>query len=145
MNNEYRGEGTPDDNTFKPWPKSYKYEKPGHNAFYKSIVTAKQAHPAGSAKKARQHFWEYLEDTSYLIADLVYMKHLDYGSRAILDAPYGPLEGVVTRLHDKMERAKNLTQKDVKPENESLRDTFKDIAGYALIALALLDKNFPEK
>lgn len=143
MTVEFPGEGTPKNPAYKSWPKSFEYEKPGHRGFYKTITTSKSKHPAGSAEKER--FSAALDDLANDIADIVYGKHLDYGSNAILGAPYGAIPGVVTRLHDKISRAANLTKGEISPKNESLRDTFIDIAGYAIIAITLLDENFPKK
>jgi len=48
------------------------------------------------------------------------------------------LYGVVVRMNDKMERLINLTtRQDVPSNDESIDDTLKDIAGYAIIALIL--------
>lgn len=44
------------------------------------------------------------------------------------------LEGVWFRLNDKVQRWKNMIFTDQKPNNESLYDTFMDIANYAIIA-----------
>ena len=44
------------------------------------------------------------------------------------------LEGVWFRLNDKVQRWKNMIFTGQKPNNESLYDTFMDIANYAIIA-----------
>lgn len=44
------------------------------------------------------------------------------------------LEGVWFRLSDKVNRWKNLMRTKTSPNNESLYDTFMDIANYAIIA-----------
>jgi hypothetical protein len=41
----------------------------------------------------------------------------------------------MVRMSDKLERLKNLIYKQIKPNNESLEDSFVDIANYAIIAL----------
>lgn len=143
MTIEYPRDRYPEDFTGKPWPKDFKYEKPGHRGFYKTINTPPKTSSTGSTEKER--FAAALDEIAKEIADIVYGKHLDYGSNAILGAPYGAIPGVVTRLHDKISRAANLTKGDVSPKNESLKDTFIDIAGYAIIAITLLDENFPKK
>src|SRR5512139_2107405 len=62
-------------------------------------------------------------------------KQSDYGSRNI--SSFGTF-GVVVRMNDKFERIKNLFSKRRKrPVNESIRDSFRDIANYALIAYML--------
>lgn len=70
---------------------------------------------------------------------LLLKKHADYGPSNIASAPGGPLNGLRVRMHDKLARINNLVDKDVDPENESLRDSFVDLANYALIALMVID------
>jgi hypothetical protein len=45
-------------------------------------------------------------------------------------------------MHDKLARINNLYDSGATPENESLRDSFIDMANYALIALLVLDDNW---
>lgn len=66
-------------------------------------------------------------------------KHKDYGKGNILDT--GEL-GIVFRINDKVRRLQNLLQKDQSPENESLNETWRDIAVYAVIALLLRKSHF---
>lgn len=79
------------------------------------------------------------------IARTVIKKQKDYGPNNIRRSPYGPLPGLVVRLYDKIARLANLSGKNATPENESLRDTFVDIAGYAIIGLMILDDTFPKE
>lgn len=65
-------------------------------------------------------------------------KHRDYGPRNIADAPGGPLNGLRVRIHDKVARINNLVDNNSKPQYESLEDSFKDLANYAIIALLVL-------
>lgn len=60
-------------------------------------------------------------------------KQLDYGSQNI--SAFGEY-GVVVRMSDKMERLKNLIKKD-SVNNESIEDTYKDLANYAVISLLI--------
>lgn len=60
-------------------------------------------------------------------------KQLDYGSGNI--SAFGEF-GVIVRMNDKMERLKNLSKMPV-AKNESIEDTYKDIANYAVIALMI--------
>lgn len=60
-------------------------------------------------------------------------KHSDYGPGNI--AAFGEF-GITVRLSDKIERLKNLI-KMPQPKNESLEDTYLDIANYGLIALMI--------
>lgn len=70
-------------------------------------------------------------------------KQSDYGSRNI--SSFGTF-GVVVRMNDKFERIKNLFSKRRKrPVNESIRDSFRDIANYALIAYMLETRQWPEE
>lgn len=97
--------------------------------------------------QSRHEFEESLRDTALSIADLVASKNADYGPHAINRAPGGALNGIHVRLHDKLERAINLldrTSEYAGVNHESRRDTYVDIAGYALIALAILDGTWPE-
>lgn len=76
--------------------------------------------------------------------DILIKKQSDYGPNNIRNAPGGPLNGLQVRLYDKMSRLINLIESGVKPENESLRDTFVDIANYGVIGVMLIDNTFPE-
>lgn len=78
------------------------------------------------------------------IVSIVVRKQADYGPNNIRRSPYGPLPGLTVRLYDKIARLANLS-KGGKPENESLRDTFIDIAGYGIIGLMILDETFPKE
>ena len=65
-------------------------------------------------------------------------KQMDYGSTNI--AACGEM-GIAVRLQDKVSRMQNLLLKELKGEggvnHESLEDTFKDAANYAMIGLIL--------
>lgn len=65
-------------------------------------------------------------------------KHKDYGPRNIADAPGGALNGLRVRIHDKIARINNLIDKKREPNYESLEDSFRDLANYAIIALLVL-------
>lgn len=63
-------------------------------------------------------------------------KHQDYGPYNIAYAPGGPMNGLLVRMHDKMERLQNLFYKrNNTPNYESIEDTLKDLANYAIIGL----------
>ena len=68
--------------------------------------------------------------------NLLVKKQRDYGPGNIL--AFGEL-GILVRLNDKIERLKHLqaTGKLNEPANESVTDTWMDIASYAIIALML--------
>lgn len=78
------------------------------------------------------------------VASTVARKQNDYGPNNINRSPFGALEGLTTRLYDKIARLAHLAVRKTEPENESLRDTFLDIAGYGLIGLMVLDGTFPK-
>ena len=70
-------------------------------------------------------------------------KQKDYGPGNI--SRFG-VKGLSVRLYDKVERLANLLMdKEEPPENESLEDTFKDIANYGLIGLMLLRDKWPSE
>jgi hypothetical protein len=71
--------------------------------------------------------------------ELLVRKHKDYGPKNISGSPGGPLNGLRVRMHDKLARINNLVDSGIAPENESLRDSFIDMANYALIALLVID------
>lgn len=71
--------------------------------------------------------------------ELLLRKHMDYGPKNISESPGGPVNGLRVRMHDKLARINNLYESGATPENESLRDSFLDMANYALIAMLVLD------
>ena len=77
-------------------------------------------------------------DTTEELFDLLISKHRDYGPKNISDSPGGPLNGLRVRMHDKLARINNLIDNDADPEHESLEDSFKDMANYAIIGLLVL-------
>lgn len=83
-------------------------------------------------------------DTALNNVDLLLSKHEDYGSKNISQAPGGALNGLRVRIHDKTARINNLIDNGSDPQHESLRDSFLDLANYALIALLVIDGIWPE-
>ena len=71
--------------------------------------------------------------------DLLIKKHRDYGPKNISHSPGGALNGLRVRIHDKLARINHLLDSGATPENESLRDSFIDMANYAMIGLMVLD------
>lgn len=99
--------------------------------------------------------YEMLEDKEDLfeydvigIADeltsLLLKKQKDYGPKNISQAPGGPLNGLRVRMYDKIARINHLIETGATPENESLEDSFKDLANYSIIALMVLRGKWPE-
>ena len=78
-------------------------------------------------------------------AELLLSKHSDYGPRNIADSPGGPINGLRVRLHDKMARINHLVDNQQDAVNEPLRDSFMDLANYAMIGLLVLDGKWPEE
>lgn len=118
-----------------------------------------KVHPAGSgSSKQKSYSWRaattiskvdndtlfglFATDTAQEVIELITKKHNDYGAGGIMDAPYGPIKGLITRLHDKVQRAGNISSKPSMVD-ETLRETFIDIAGYAIIGLMVIDRKFP--
>lgn len=85
---------------------------------------------------------EFIEELLKL-AVLFDKKQQDYGARNI--SAFG-LFGVAVRMNDKMSRLVNLMgKKKKKPVNESLRDSFRDISVYGIIALLVGDGRWPKE
>lgn len=78
-------------------------------------------------------------------AALLLRKHRDYGPTNISNSPGGPLNGLRVRMHDKLARINHLIDSQVDPENESLRDSFVDLANYATIGLMVIDGEWPHE
>jgi len=72
-------------------------------------------------------------------------KHKDYGPKNIANSPGGPLNGLRVRMWDKFARINNLIDSGATPENESLKDSFLDMANYAIIAMLVLDGEWPNE
>ena len=70
------------------------------------------------------------------LKELMIKKQIDYGHKNITE--FGEY-GVLVRVNDKIARLKNLMKNpgDIIPENESIDDTWMDIANYAIIVLML--------
>lgn len=69
---------------------------------------------------------------------LMLSKHKDYGPKNVSESPGGALNGLRVRMHDKLARINNLVDSDLNPKHESLEDSFKDMANYAIIGLLVL-------
>lgn len=81
-------------------------------------------------------FEEVLDAKILECRELMLRKEHDYGPRNI--SSRGTI-GLAVRINDKSERLWNLLTKARAPSNESLRDTFMDLANYGLIGMMLLD------
>jgi len=81
-----------------------------------------------------QTFEEAAQVITGELADLVVSKQHDYGKGNILE--FGE-QGILVRANDKFARLKNLILNSNSPMNEPKMDTWRDIAGYAIVALML--------
>lgn len=88
---------------------------------------------------------KYLDEAFELVSkqalEMFLKKHKDYGKGNILDM--GEL-GIAFRISEKFNRIKHLLMSGNKPNNESIEDSWIDIAVYAIIAI-LLKKGWFEK
>ncbi len=88
---------------------------------------------------------EYLEEALQQVLDQIMTifikKHLDYGKDNILDT--GEM-GILFRINDKVKRLQHLASQNKKPTNESINETWIDIATYAVIAIILRQGYFEE-
>lgn len=84
-------------------------------------------------------FQEALEELYRESYALLMKKHLDYGPKNISQSPGGPLNGLRVRMWDKLARINNLVDTGATPQNESLQDSFMDMANYAIIGLMVLN------
>lgn len=76
-------------------------------------------------------------------AKLMDNKNKDYGPRNI--SAFGTF-GVVVKMNDKFERLKHMfSKKRRRPVNESILDSFRDIGNYAIIALMVETKRWPNE
>ena len=88
--------------------------------------------------------WETMDS----LAELLLSKHRDYGPKNISLSPGGPLNVLRVRMWDKLARINNLVEymedtKGFQPQHESLEDSFKDMANYAIIGLLVLQGKWP--
>lgn len=88
---------------------------------------------------ANKEFEEILHAIVSDIEQLLIKKNKDYGAKNLLT--FGNL-GILIRLSDKLERLKNHVLNNSELNNESLDDTLKDIAGYAIMWLVLSKENY---
>ena len=84
-------------------------------------------------------------DATEGLAELLISKHRDYGPKNISQSPGGPLNGLRVRMWDKLARINNLIETNADPKHESLEDSFKDMANYAIIGLLVLQGKWPQE
>jgi hypothetical protein len=102
-------------------------------------------HPDYNIEGSHLRFRESVDKTFFELEQLLLSKHKDYGPKNISESPGGPLNGLRVRMHDKLARLNNLVDNGTEPEHESLEDTFKDMANYAIIGLLVLRGQWDKK
>ena len=102
-------------------------------------------HPDYNNQGTYTQFYSDLSATTEELTSLLLSKHADYGPKNISDSPGGPLNGLRVRMHDKLARLNNLVDSGADPQHESLEDTFKDMANYAIIGLLVLRGQWDKK
>lgn len=85
--------------------------------------------------------YEIIDELYILLLD----KHHDYGPKNIAGSPGGPLNGLRVRMWDKIARINHLIDNNVDAKNESLEDSYKDLANYAIIGLMVLRGKWPQE
>jgi hypothetical protein len=95
-------------------------------------------------KGSTSQFDEAVQQKFQHAKSVLLQKHKDYGPKNIAGAPGGPLNGLRVRMWDKMARINHLLESGAEPENESLKDSFLDLANYAIIAMLVLDNEWPD-
>ena len=88
------------------------------------------------------HLETHINNTVDELSKLLISKHRDYGPKNISLAPGGAINGLRVRMHDKLARINNLVDTNAEPEHESLEDSFKDMANYAIIGLLVMRKQW---
>lgn len=96
----------------------------------------RNSNPNGAFEEAVQQKFQHAKS-------VLLQKHKDYGPKNIAQSPGGPLNGLRVRMWDKFARINNLVDSGATPENESLKDSFLDMANYAIIAMLVLDGEWP--
>ena len=107
-------------------------------------------HPDFNAQNSYLEFRDAVEETFFELQDLLLSKHKDYGPSNIAEAPGGAINGLRVRMHDKLARINNLYEymedtNGFQPQHESIEDSFKDMANYAIIGLLVLRGKWPNK
>lgn len=109
--------------------------KPRQEYTSNSLASAFEIRHMEGLEKFSSQVFKHTEELAYLLIK----KQKDYGPKNIANAPGGPLNGLRVRIFDKISRINHLIDTGATPENESLRDSFMDLANYGIIALMVLD------
>jgi hypothetical protein len=97
-----------------------------------------------SARIIAHDFEDAVQSIAREAASVLIKKHQDYGPDNINNAPGGAMNGLLVRMHDKMERLKTLIIGNKTPKYESIEDTLIDTINYSIIALMVLQGKWPE-
>ena len=84
--------------------------------------------------KTPQHLDQAFNEITQEMLLTFIKKNKDYGKGNILDTGE---RGILFRINDKINRLKNLLGKQISPQNETIEDTWRDIAVYGVIAILL--------
>lgn len=99
--------------------------------------------PLKSAKISA--FEEDVNDIAFELVQLLLKKHKDYGPKNINQSPFGAINGLIVRMWDKIARIVHLTKNKQHAVNESLEDSFMDLANYAIIGLMVQRGKWPSE
>jgi hypothetical protein len=139
LNGQFGADDIMDD---KPWFESGEPQKASKRVF--AVDGGDTADPF-SKPRTKADFENGVWDKSEEAVTVLLHKHDDYGPRNISDSPGGPINGLSVRLHDKIARLAHLLETGADPKNESIYDTFLDIANYGLIGMLVLDDMWDSK
>lgn len=90
-------------------------------------------------KSSPQTLDKAFENVNTELLEMFLQKHADYGKGNILS---GKELGIAFRISEKAERLKNLLMSGNTPENESIEETFVDIAVYGVIGVLYRRQQF---
>ena len=91
------------------------------------------------SERTTEYYEHSLEDVCIRLMQLLIKKHRDYGTNNLLK--FGTF-GILVRSSDKIERLVNLQNRKESVEDETILDTWMDVAGYALQAIMMLENTF---
>jgi hypothetical protein len=138
MENEFYR--TPMEESEEEWMKKHVYD-----VVTSSLANRKRNDPTTEDEHFRTISGEYYEYLHNILAE----KQQDYGPLNISLAPGGPINGLLVRMNDKLQRLINLTYNSGEtPNNEAVADSYADLANYCVISMMVLDgvwKGVPEE
>jgi hypothetical protein len=111
--------------------------------FYGDASTHGEPKSNTTTEDSDSEFLDNVADTFNELYRLLVSKHEDYGPTNISKSPGGPVNGLRVRMWDKFARINNLVDNVSEPKHESLEDSFKDMANYAIIGLLVLRGHWP--